>query len=163
MCYFLWTASEGSEGVSAEELEQQRKASVNKLLYRSRQRGFLEMDLLVGQWAEENVGKMKPEEFDLFAVVLDQENPDLFKWLTGQLEPPDNMLTNSTYRVLPQSLTVYLTMKQRLRGRGWKLRLNGCYILLAYPPDSLFITIFDSLHAAVCRPDIRGARPANLQ
>lgn len=35
---------------------------------------------------------MSDEELRGFAVVLDQENPDLFKWLTGQLQPPPEMV-----------------------------------------------------------------------
>ena len=32
-------------------------------------------------------------------AVLDQENPDLFKWLTGQEEAPSDMLANSAFIV----------------------------------------------------------------
>lgn len=35
---------------------------------------------------------MNDEELTGFAVVLDQENPELFKWLTGQLPPPQDMV-----------------------------------------------------------------------
>jgi succinate dehydrogenase flavin-adding protein (antitoxin of CptAB toxin-antitoxin module) len=45
---------------------------INKLLYRSRQRGFLELDLLVGLWAEQEVPKMDTAMLQQFAVVLDQ-------------------------------------------------------------------------------------------
>lgn len=100
---------------------------INKLLYRSRQRGFLELDLLVGLWAEQEVPKMDTHMLQQFTVVLDQvssckrpaagrgaehccegapslrvslqENPDLFKWLTGQQEPPNEMQGNSAFKV----------------------------------------------------------------
>jgi hypothetical protein len=45
---------------------------VSKLLYRSRQRGFLELDLLVGLWAEQQVPHMDKRMLQQFTVVLDQ-------------------------------------------------------------------------------------------
>ena len=32
-------------------------------------------------------------------VSLWQENPDLFKWLTGQLQPPEEVADNIAYKV----------------------------------------------------------------
>lgn len=72
---------------------------VNRLLYRSKQRGFLEMDLLVGLWAEKNLHGMNTEQLSAMEALLDQENPDLFKWLTGQLDPPASMQANPAFRV----------------------------------------------------------------
>ena len=37
-------------------------------------------------------------------VVLDQENPDLFKWVTGQEEPPPAMAANPAFAVSALSL-----------------------------------------------------------
>lgn len=76
-----------------------RKALVNSLLYRSRQRGFLEMDLLVGIWAEKQVPNLGEDMLVQFSQVLDQENPDLYKWLTGQEQPPAAMAGNAAYQV----------------------------------------------------------------
>ncbi len=45
---------------------------VNKLLYRSKQRGLLELDLLVGLWAQEQVPQMSVEALEHLSVVLDQ-------------------------------------------------------------------------------------------
>ena len=53
-------------------------------VHMSEQRGFLELDLIVGGWAEANLPSLSAAELKDFAVVLDQENPELFKWLTGQ-------------------------------------------------------------------------------
>eukprot|EP00877_Chromochloris_zofingiensis_P002937 jgi/Chrzof1/12644/Cz07g02050.t1 len=32
--------------------------------------------------------------------ILDEENPDLFKWLTGQQAAPDHLTRNSAYQAL---------------------------------------------------------------
>lgn len=45
---------------------------INKLLYRSKQRGFLELDLLMGLWAESNIPKMSLEELRHMSQVLDE-------------------------------------------------------------------------------------------
>ncbi len=79
--------------------ELRRKVLVNRLLYRSRQRGFLEMDLLVGIWAEKQIPQLSENMLQQFEIVLDQENPDLYKWLTGQEQPPMDVAENAAYQV----------------------------------------------------------------
>lgn len=87
-----------------------RKVLVNSLLYRSKQRGFLEMDLLVGIWAEKQVPNLSEAMLVQFSEVLDQENPDLYKWLTGQQQPPAAMAENAAYQVgrACKALSAYL-------------------------------------------------------
>ena len=48
----------GSGGVGAELAAVERKKLESSLLYRSRQRGFLELDLLVGLWAQRHIKQM---------------------------------------------------------------------------------------------------------
>lgn len=52
-----------------------------------------------GMWAERALPHLNPSELADFEVVLGLENPDLFKWLTGQLDAPAEMLDNKAYRV----------------------------------------------------------------
>jgi len=42
---------------------------VNRIMYRSKQRGFLEMDLLLGLWAQENVPKAEEPLLAAFEVA----------------------------------------------------------------------------------------------
>ena len=57
------------------------------------------MDLLVGMWAEKNVPRMDAAQLKAMEEVLDQENPDLFKWLTGQESASEAMMANSAFKV----------------------------------------------------------------
>jgi len=46
------------------------------------------MDIMLGNWATENLSRLAEVELDQFAQVLDMENPDLYKMLTGQSTIP---------------------------------------------------------------------------
>ncbi|KAL6785119.1 SDHAF2 [Auxenochlorella protothecoides x Auxenochlorella symbiontica] len=104
--------------------DQQMRADVNRLLYRSRQRGWLELDLLMGMWAEQNVPTMTAKQLEDYNVVLDEENPDLFKWLTNQLPTPEHLRNNSAYQLLhasvQQSMDKHSVVSTRAtQGKDW--------------------------------------------
>mmetsp|Transcript_9961 Transcript_9961/g.18535 ORF Transcript_9961/g.18535 Transcript_9961/m.18535 type:complete len:161 (-) Transcript_9961:308-790(-) len=112
-----------SRGFSATGDEEKRQAMANKLMYRSKQRGFLELDLLIGLWAEHEIPKMSFKELDEMSNILDQENPDLFKWLTGQLPASEDMVKNSVYQKLKSHVDVQIEnspLKSRATpGQDW--------------------------------------------
>ena len=74
-----------------------------RLLYRSKQRGWLEMDIMLGNWAEEHLGTLDAEQLHQFQQVIDMENPELFKYLTGQ-EPVPADINNPLLRTLCKDL-----------------------------------------------------------
>ncbi|XP_057516109.1 succinate dehydrogenase assembly factor 2, mitochondrial [Amaranthus tricolor] len=74
-----------------------RRRTLNRLLYRSKQRGFLELDLVLGNWVEENIHSMDEREIEALIQVLDLENPDLWRWLSGQEEPPQSLSVNPVF------------------------------------------------------------------
>ena len=41
--------------------------------------------------ARDNLGGLNEEELQQFQAIIDMENPDLFKWLTGQQSIPDDL------------------------------------------------------------------------
>jgi succinate dehydrogenase flavin-adding protein (antitoxin of CptAB toxin-antitoxin module) len=62
-----------------------------RLLYRSKQRGWLEMDIMLGNWAANNLADLDSEGLEQFQEIIDLENPDLYRWLTGQAPVPDDV------------------------------------------------------------------------
>jgi succinate dehydrogenase flavin-adding protein (antitoxin of CptAB toxin-antitoxin module) len=69
----------------------------NRLIYRSKQRGFLELDLILGKWVEDNIHSMDENGIKSLVDVLNLENPDLWKWVTGQEQPPDAINVNPVF------------------------------------------------------------------
>ena len=65
------TSSGGGASTSATDSEEKRR-SINKILYRSRQRGLLELDLLIGKWASENVPRMDGQAMEHYTQILDE-------------------------------------------------------------------------------------------
>ncbi|KAH7365504.1 hypothetical protein KP509_18G031600 [Ceratopteris richardii] len=74
-----------------------RRRLLNRILYRSKQRGFLELDLVLGKWADDNIEKLDDNQLKSLTDVLDIENPDLWKWLTGQEVAPQQLTENPSF------------------------------------------------------------------
>ena len=74
-----------------------------RLLYRSKQRGWLEMDIMLGDWAAANLQNLDEPALRQFQEIVDMENPDLYRWLTGQDEVPDEV-NNPLLRTLCNDL-----------------------------------------------------------
>eukprot|EP00798_Chlamydomonas_sp_ICE-L_P003935 gene3935-14012_t len=87
---------------TADDVEREKIGRM--LLYRSKQRGFLELDILMGLWAERSIPKMDMKQLASLAEVLDEENPDLFKWLTGQLPPSERMAANPSFLAIREDV-----------------------------------------------------------
>lgn len=50
--------------------------------------GWLELDIMLGNWAAANLAALSEAELKQYQAVIAMENPDLFRWLTGQADPP---------------------------------------------------------------------------
>jgi len=81
---------------SAAELDNRRK----KLIYRSGMRGWLELDVLVGNFAARHVPTMTEAQCDLFNEILTMEAPDLYKWLSGQKPVPEELQSNEVLQMM---------------------------------------------------------------
>jgi succinate dehydrogenase assembly factor 2 len=65
-----------------------------RLIYRSKQRGWLEVDLLLGTWASENVPKLQGDELDQFEDFVNMETIDIYNVITLRLDVPEHMKRN---------------------------------------------------------------------
>ncbi|KAG8991859.1 succinate dehydrogenase assembly factor 2 [Tulasnella sp. 427] len=59
-----------------------------RLVYQSRKRGNLEMDLIFSTFAKENLATMSEEELKEFDKLMDEPDWDTYYWCTRKREPP---------------------------------------------------------------------------
>jgi len=98
-------------------------SELNALLYRARQRGFLELDILLGRWASENAAGLDGPGRAALADLLRAENPDLFAWLTGQTPPPPDVAANPVFNAISGTVAARLAASAAPRaapGVAWK-------------------------------------------
>ena len=60
-----------------------------RVLYRSVNRGCKETDILVGRFAEANIWQLSEEEVVNLEKFLEEGDNDIYNWLTGQSETPE--------------------------------------------------------------------------
>ena len=71
--------------IPADDIEARRK----RLIYRSKQRGWLEVDLLLGTWAHQNVPNLQGDELDEFENFVNNfETIDLYNIITLRVDAP---------------------------------------------------------------------------
>jgi succinate dehydrogenase flavin-adding protein (antitoxin of CptAB toxin-antitoxin module) len=62
-----------------------------RLVYRAKQRGWLEVDLLLGTYAGENVPLMSPDELEQFEDFINLETIDIYNIITLRTDVPDTL------------------------------------------------------------------------
>jgi len=75
----------------------------NKLIYRSWHRGTKELDLILGNFISENIQNLSNIEIKNYEILLNCEDPDIYKWIVNQEEP-----NNSTLKDLISKIRAYL-------------------------------------------------------
>jgi antitoxin CptB len=71
------------------DLEPRRK----KTLFRAWHRGMREMDLIMGRFADAEIGMMTEPDLVDFEQLIEVIDRDLLTWITGEAETPSNYLT----------------------------------------------------------------------
>ena len=60
-----------------------------KILYHAWHRGTRELDLLLGRFADDAIGKLTDGELDEFEALLEVDDRELFGWILGRLQVPE--------------------------------------------------------------------------
>lgn len=82
-----------------ETLEIRRK----RLRYRSWHRGTKELDLLIGGFAARHLDKFDEGELDQFEAIMDANEHEIYAWLTGKAEVPDEHNNDVMHQLLNYS------------------------------------------------------------
>ncbi|WP_417677467.1 succinate dehydrogenase assembly factor 2 [Pseudodonghicola sp.] len=69
-------------------MSETREIRIKRLKMRSMRRGIKEMDLILQAYAAGRLEAMTPAELDLYEALLDENDQDLYQWVTGQVQPP---------------------------------------------------------------------------
>ena len=59
-----------------------------RLLFRAQRRGFKEVDLIFGAYAEAELGRLDAAGLDQFEALLAAPDQDVYAWLRGALQVP---------------------------------------------------------------------------
>ena len=62
---------------------------LKRLKMRSMRRGIKEMDLIFMRFAEARLNAMTAEELDAYEALLDENDQDLYQWVSGQVQAPE--------------------------------------------------------------------------
>lgn len=71
---------------SSADLDPRRR----KILFRAWHRGMREMDLIMGRFADAEIGNLSEAELDEFERLIEVLDRDLLSWVTGEAEVPEN-------------------------------------------------------------------------
>lgn len=64
------------------------KNTLKRLYYQSWHRGTREMDLILGQFADQFLATMSPEHQVEYALLLEESDSDLWGWVSGSSAIP---------------------------------------------------------------------------
>ena len=63
---------------------------LKQLMFQSQHRGFAELDLLLGNFACAQLATLSPALLDEYEALLREQDWDVYAWLVGQAEPPED-------------------------------------------------------------------------
>lgn len=64
-----------------------REVRIKRLAMRSMRRGIKEMDLILQAYAKDSLQSMDADGLTLYDDLLDENDHDLYQWVTGQFAP----------------------------------------------------------------------------
>lgn len=66
-----------------------REIRLKRLKMRSMRRGIKEMDIILERFADDTLAGMDADALDLYEALLNENDQDLYQWVTGQQPAPD--------------------------------------------------------------------------
>ena len=70
-----------------------------RIAFRAWHRGTREMDLIMGRFADAELAGLDEPGLDAFEALIEQPDPDLYKWVSGEAEPPDDVDSSFLARI----------------------------------------------------------------
>ncbi|WP_394689562.1 succinate dehydrogenase assembly factor 2 [Hoeflea sp.] len=74
---------------SSADLDPRRR----RILVRAWRRGIREMDLVIGGFADAEIGTLNEAELDQLEALMAEDDGDILKWVTGEAETPEPFRT----------------------------------------------------------------------
>lgn len=71
-----------------------------KLLYQSKNRGCKEIGLILGKFAEKFLANMNEASLADFALILNQNDTDIYDWITNKTTPPSHLNSKVMLQIL---------------------------------------------------------------
>lgn len=68
--------------------EETRDTTIRRLSMRSMRRGIKEMDVILSRYAALRLADMDGSALDGYDALLEENDQDLYQWVTGQVDPP---------------------------------------------------------------------------
>jgi antitoxin CptB len=84
--------------------QNQLDARRRRLCYRAWHRGFLEMDMLLGRFADSHVETFDESQLQRLELLLNQPDPDIYAWYCRRLAVPEHQENDVTNLFLNFSL-----------------------------------------------------------
>ncbi len=69
-------------------MSESREHRIKRLKMRAMRRGIREMDLILSTYADRHLAAMDDAELMAFDTLLDENDQDLYGWVTGRVNPP---------------------------------------------------------------------------
>lgn len=66
---------------------------LKRLRMRSMRRGTKEMDILLMRFSEARLDALSAQELDVYEELLEENDQDLYQWISGQVPAPDHLAT----------------------------------------------------------------------
>lgn len=70
-------------------MSEPRNHRIKRMKMRSMRRGIKEMDLILQRFAEGHLDVMDEAGLDLYDALLNENDHDLYQWVSGQTKAPD--------------------------------------------------------------------------